>query len=129
MQIQVDIPEDLVDFIDKKAKQKTIPVKHYAQMVVVDFFRDRKADEEFELEERNRPEIDETLTDEEIKEMEERRLRREKRADREEKIVECTIEALQTFTEFMVAYTDAVQSIKRVSDGIYTEINNQKAGN
>lgn len=122
MQITVDIPEDLVEFLTKKAEEKTIPVIFYAQMAVVDFFRDRKVDEEFELEERNRSQVDETLTFEERKDIDERKLRREQREQREEKVLELTIEALQSFSISM-------NNFARVMELTVQQINLDQSGN
>lgn len=113
MQITIDIPEDLVAFVENKAQQKTIPVIFYAQMAVVEFFRNKKEDEEFELEERNRPQVDETLTEEDRQEFEERKLRRQQREEKEDKMLEYSIEALQSFTKSMNAHATLVEGMMK----------------
>lgn len=114
MQIQIDIPEDLVDFIEKKAKQATIPAIFYGQMKFVDFIRDMKENEEWVSE----PEKPLEIEEEDKKRFELREQRRDEREEREIKMFTVAIEAVQAFSEAMKAQTDLASSTARAFDRI-----------
>lgn len=120
MQIQINIPEDLVDFLDKEAQKETIPTKFYIQRNFVEHYRQRKEYSEEIARSQAMLSNEGFKNEEEAREAEyqDNKKRRKEQEEREMKIFVVGIEALQSFTEAMIAQTDLAAATARAFDRI-----------
>lgn len=120
MQITVDIPEDLVDFIEKEAQKDTIPVIFYAQRNFVEHYRQKKEYAEEMARYNTMQKVDGFENEEEARksEYEANKKRRKEQEEREMKAFEVGIKALQSFAEAMQAQTDLASATARAFDRI-----------
>ena len=120
MQIQIEIPEDLVDFIEKEAQKDTIPVIFYAQRNIVEYYRQKKEYSEEMARYNTMQKVEGFENEEEARksEYEANKKRRKEQEEREMKAFEVGIQALQSFAQAMIAQTDLAASTARAFDRI-----------
>lgn len=124
MQITIDIPEDLEDFIGREAQKETIPVIFYVQRYFVEHYRQKKEYSEEMASYEAMKKVDGFENEEEARksEYEENKKLRREREERGMKMFMVAIEAVQSFTEAMIAQTDLAAATARAFDRVFAEV-------